>query len=338
MSIKHCGISKYSLSLAHSDGLPRPCCSYNKNETYKYDEIPIKWPINDDVCQWCNDKERDGIKSLRLSSRTDYVKGNLEELEISLDFTCNMSCRICSPKLSSKWAKFGKHFSDWSPRYSYSPISNYSEKIDQYIETLDFSKLKEIKFVGGEPLYSKKFKDFYPKIAHAKEIVIHTNGSVFPPSYIDKEKTLFNLSIDAIGDLASATRYGVEWDIIDDNIKRMHKEGYNIQFYSTVSILNINKIDELLEYSEQFNLCNPHRFGLVHGPKFLRSAMIPKEIRQVWNPEYSKKLSSFYDQETFYDLKEKDNFITFTDIFDANSKYSFKEINPEIYNIVKELC
>lgn len=331
----NCGLANYSLSMAQSDGIPRPCCSYDKKHTV--DNVPGEpWILNNETCAWCIYKESKGIKSLRMGSREDYVEGQLEELEVSLDFTCNMTCRSCSPRLSSKWGPLGKKLAHRFKGYNKKPNPEYSDKFDAVMKDLDFTHLKEAKFVGGEPLYSKKFEGFYNRVKHSEAIVIHTNGSVKIPVFVDKSNCTIRFSIDAIGDLASCIRPGVDWEVIDETIRDAVTRGYHVELYPTISILNVNKLGDIIDYADELEI-EMVRFGVLQGPEYLRSSLIPLDIRKYWNVFYGSKSNSVFEEETFKEEKALRDFLDFTDLFDELVDHKFKDLNPEIYNICLDL-
>ncbi|SVB95334.1 uncharacterized protein METZ01_LOCUS248188, partial [marine metagenome] len=106
------------------EGHIKPCCYFkNLGPHWKYwqvdsniyninslDDIVDSYEWNNFVspnphCEYCIIEEASNIPSLRqywnetISSDTN----KLQHLELALDFTCNMMCRMCGPRQSSKW-------------------------------------------------------------------------------------------------------------------------------------------------------------------------------------------------------------------------------------------
>ena len=129
------------------------------------------------ICVECKVEEREGFRSRRvetndLFSRRDlHVKGAIQDLEIALDFTCNMMCRMCNPGQSSKWGSKKELVKELN---LYNMVSDadmtntkyrtYQEQMKHVLDNTDLSHLRFIKIEGGEPFYSKHFEWFLDKL------------------------------------------------------------------------------------------------------------------------------------------------------------------------------
>ncbi len=262
-----------------------------------------------------------------------------------------MMCRICGSRQSSKWnsspvLKKMKELvlPDMADVYTKTKGSKeYTKNIKRILSNSDLSDLKEVKLVGGEPLYSKNlpwFINLLKKQEHWKDIKIQlsTNGSILP------SKDLFDgfncvqidVSIDAIGDLATVTRMKVPWGIIDENIKRMIKL-YKLSIHTTVSILNCNQMQSLIDYGNDLGLdWDCHTFALLHGPKHLLLDLIPKEHRNKWITTHSR-VNELLEMEHHENPHEAYRFLKSIEILDAESEISYRNANPEIIEIMEEL-
>ena len=201
-------------------------------------------------CFICEDNEDSGHQSMRQVWNKKRLKGGIESLEISLDFTCNFMCRICRPSLSSKWASVKENWTRFDRDHYYVDPNRkmFANKQEEYLKSLDLSNLKSVRLVGGEPFFSKRFEDFIDFLPEGVKLYINTNASIFPNerivSNIKRKCSSVNvdLSIDAIGDLAQCTRYGTKWNEVDHNIQRHKKTWQATKIFTTISILNINKL------------------------------------------------------------------------------------------------
>jgi len=267
------------------EGHIKPCCYFkNLGPNWKYwqvdssifnisslDDVVDSYEWNNFVspnphCEYCIKEEMNNIRSLRQywNETIESDTNKLQHLELALDFTCNMMCRICGPRQSSKWnvspvlndikELIGSDSDDFVNYIKTKGSREYTENIKRVLSNSDLSHLKEVKLVGGEPLYSKSlpwFINLLKKQEHWKDIKITliTNGSILPSKELfDGFKQVeIDVSLDAVGDLATVTRMKVPWEIIDANMIEMTKL-YKVSVHTTVSILNCNQIEPLIEY------------------------------------------------------------------------------------------
>ena len=118
-------------------------------------------------CEYCIKEEMNNIRSLRQywNETIESDTNKLQHLELALDFTCNMMCRICGPRQSSKWnvspvlndikELIGSDSDDFVNYIKTKGSREYTENIKRVLSNSDLSHLKEVKLVGGEPLYYK---------------------------------------------------------------------------------------------------------------------------------------------------------------------------------------
>jgi len=356
------------------EGHIKPCCYFkNLGPHWKYwqldsniyninslDDIVDSYEWNNFVspnphCEYCIIEEASNIPSLRqywnetISSDTN----KLQHLELALDFTCNMMCRMCGPRQSSKWnsspvlknmkEEVGVAEADADIYIKTKGSKEYTKNVKRILSNSDLSDLKEVKLVGGEPLYSKNlpwFINLLKKQEHWKDIkiIIITNGSILP------SKDLFegfncveiDVSIDSIGNLATATRMKVSWETVDANIREMIKL-YEIHIHTTVSLLNCNQMQPLINYRHNLNISpHDHTFSMLHGPKHLLLDLIPKEYRDKWITTHPR-VNHMLEMEHHENPDEAYRFLKAIEILDAESEMPYRDVNPEIVEIMEEL-
>jgi radical SAM protein with 4Fe4S-binding SPASM domain len=327
------------LSIVDESGYISPCCIFQRsNEKLEYPNIynitdldlsqilkSKKWTnlktemknsdslINE--CSNCKIAEFSNIESKRqhYNKKTTSNSIVLEDLEIALDYTCNMMCRMCDPKQSSKWKNSKtllKELIKINPTeekiYQKENNNNYKDKIKEIISSTDFSNLKRVNIVGGEPFYSKNLKYFLEKINNDAgieniEISFNTNGSIFPQKdvldlLIKAKSLLIRFSLDAIGELASVIRHGVDWSVINATVNKWSNykdfKNINLIIHTTISVLNVNKLQEILDYSYK-NDFDLNVYPLSY-PSYLSIYQIPVNIRKRWlvTPTNSQDSSS----------------------------------------------
>ena len=357
------------------EGHIKPCCYFkNLGPNWKYwqvdssifnisslDDVVDSYEWNNFVspnphCEYCIKEEMNNIRSLRQywNETIESDTNKLQHLELALDFTCNMMCRICGPRQSSKWnvspvlndikELIGSDSDDFVNYIKTKGSREYTENIKRVLSNSDLSHLKEVKLVGGEPLYSKSlpwFINLLKKQEHWKDIKITliTNGSILPSKELFDEfkQVEIDVSLDAVGDLATVTRMKVPWEIIDANMIEMTKL-YKVSVHTTVSILNCNQIEPLIEYCKSLNI--PHSLSMLHGPNHLSLDLIPKEYRQKWkgrSESYFSKINDILDVDYRESLTDTKRFLKAMKVLDTETELSFRDVNPEIIEIMEEL-
>ena len=339
------------LEFYNPDGSVTPCCHFDKGKTQfgwnsyipnlKYFEwYDMKERMKDGwipECHICENQEKLGFESMRQewnkrSSATEKIEG----IELALDYTCNFMCRICTPALSTSWRKYDE---DWERFDGHFWRPNYNYKSLDFLKTLDLSNLKTIRVVGGEPFLSNNLIDFLNFLPGNHEIVFDTNGSVFPDIKIIKllntkfSNIQIDISIDAINDLAECIRYGTIWPDIEKNIKKYFNTWENVNIHTTISVLNVNKINEIYDIWKHKCIMN----NLTH-PNFLRLEQIPINYRKMWTIPSLKGIDDFNNL-ILSDLSikyEHSKCLEFLDTCDKYQGINFKDVNLEIWEILNE--
>lgn len=380
-----CTYQTNHLAITQPEGKITPCCHFDTSIDSHWNEVNLntvknlntllksyRWfdlreqfkeGIQYQGCENCWNAEKIGYSSKREYYNEIFLKNHktetIEDLEIALDFNCNFMCRTCSPGISSKWNKASSIIEKLKEfeKDHYNPLSidNYSIKIKKIIKNTNLSNLKRIAIVGGEPFLSYNLKWFLNHLNLREiEIKITTNGSVFPDNELMKllnkcKKVYLDVSIDAIEDLAEVMRFGAPWKMIMKNIHKFIKTDFIIKFVTTVSIMNINKLQSIIEFARQYEL--PQTCYSLFWPNHLRSNIIPLDLRCNWKINLPKKLNTIYfmgyenksynDVDDFntiiMDKNQSDNklleFVKTMNYLDNFQNKKFSDVNPEIWEI-----
>ena len=348
------------VSIFSNYGTIKPCCSIDINNTFDQWENSSIFQIENlnqsldlsvrknlekklfnnwiDECKYCENLEVQNFKSTRQHYNERFEGKGLEDIQIALDYYCNMTCRSCRPGVSTKWDSLTDEISDLKkiePNH-YNDIGNhnaYRKRLKHVLLNTDFSNLKNIRIIGGEPFYSPNLKWFlrllYEK-TNLKNVSFscNTNCSVKP----DKEtlKLLSNfksikidISIDATEELAESIRYGVKWNVIKDTLN-VWNELATIMISPTVSILNINRLQSIIDLGHKY------WFMPLDTPFYLRHTQIPLEIRQKWltTDENVNKIILMP-----YEKVDKLHFVKAMSIMDRKMN-SFNIANKEIWTLM----
>ena len=244
----------------------------NYNALIAPQRVPAQTPGDDGflkVCRGCKVKEDAGVRSRRVryidkAKQDKIVDGKLQYLDISFGNTCNQMCVMCSSAFSSQWRKTdlemkasGVSFrEDTETQHGGKRVPNNwhlsREKLDEIISLCD-ENLVQVDIKGGEPVYDKSFEYFVAAIIKKSpkvRISISTNLTKLSESRLEFIKTIphinFGLSIDGIGKNYEWVRGWHDWNIIDNNTRRLMSALQPSQNASVNFTLNRYNMKELL--------------------------------------------------------------------------------------------
>ena len=383
-----CTHAQGGVSVVESSGNLRPCCmaktgaweNINDDTWNKYPTIFEVDTLNDlhkqkpytniqselelghfpETCSWCEIEENKGFESRRqhtnkyFNNNNLYVENTIQDLEIALDMTCNMMCRMCNPGQSSKWGaaksvvkELNKYemvvqFDETNTEYR-----SYQKQMKHILSNTDLSYARVIKIEGGEPFYSKNLEWFLDKLISEVDnnkftLFIVSNCSIYPNEKIVNKLKWFNdvtiiCSIDAIEELAECIRWGVDWKTIDNNICKFKNPDDmftpKLLTNSVISILNFNKLEPLIKYTSDRNF-NYFDVNYLGWPEHLSIYQLPKSVRIKYlsgNKGIDDILSA--------DIKIKpqlDKTLKHIELLDDYTGYKFKSINKEVMEILNE--
>jgi len=235
-------------------------------------------------------------------SKTDYDINPLplKFLETAVSRTCNFACVMCGPGSSSIiWGIYNK---------GKSVPKGFAKSLDNLDE--DFSNLKLVKVVGGEPMVEKKHDDMLDLIINQnknpKNLIIeyHTNASVFPSQrVIDQWKKLkavrIIFSMDSVGKYAELQRPGnYKWENVENTVDKyiqLAKTNVPIIFSANITLtaLNIQYITETCDWlynklsdlkTSWFN-CNPIDKNVY---KYIDFRNLSKQTKQRTKDKWKK--------------------------------------------------
>lgn len=284
---------------------------------FRVDLLNGKFPKS---CARCVQTENDGGVSRRIIENEQYAhlkdkvlaqtlddgtltSESVYHIDYRLGNICNLQCRMCHPRASSKWIKeYGELDSDLANPLFQSTLDTFKNmgwmKDDSIIE--DFKqKVKNIErlhFGGGEPLYSPIMQDIL-KVAIesgvSQKIILsyNTNMTILSDEILElwshfKEVRIM-ASIDGVGKLNDYIRYPSKWEQIDKNLKFLdiNHSKYNISeilISTTVQMNNIFHIDKLMDYLAQFKFVKPvPNLVALYYPRFLSLTGLPRNLAKI---------------------------------------------------------
>ena len=229
-------------------------------------------------CKQCITEENlgDGT-SIRTEMNTRYghhinKTPKIRYIELMFSTHCNLACRMCGEYASSKWKLINNPNLTVDTSIDSSDLENYDS---------DFSKLDELKVVGGEPFLAKEHYDFLDKfitqVDNPENVSIHycTNGTIFPNkniiNYWKKLKIVkIVLSVDAYGTLNDYLRPGSSWKKVNENIEKFRNiEDVNIDLttHSVITSLSVLQLHKLIDWRGEREL--EGTFHVTDGPYHL---------------------------------------------------------------------
>jgi len=224
-----------------------------------------KWP---DECIRCQESENVGNESIRQYSKKrhdDLVTKHPEYLIIGgvLDSYCNSACLTCKSTLSSKIAK----------------LNNEAVLMDNYevFKSLPQDRIIQLDINGGEPSYSKNYQRILnDPPSNLSYLRINTNGNRVMPNLVEiLNKGIHvnvTLSLDGIDEVHDYVRWPVKFTNYNNTVNlylelRRQYSNLTLDFWTTVSCLNINNLQKIIEYTREKEI--DHSYALLHFPSCL---------------------------------------------------------------------
>lgn len=293
-----------------------PCCYFSqsflldnkKSYNQQFKELRKIW-IESDVektCKICINLENASGWSYRKSS-FDTVVGDsdaIEFLTVAVNKQCNLACASCNSRSSSFWYQENIRNNVIQPTSIHQMHRNVKDKVTDedfvsILKTQDLSKLKYIKFGGGEPLMTDTHLNIIELVPNPANVVIQytSNFSIAPSNRVLRAWEKFKLvkwfaSIDGTESQFEILRWPMTWKKLEtsvtDAIKNSpHNTVFGIEH--TLNPLNIFYYDRIENWKNQVFATNRYGdktdfmfhactgvIGLEHTPPMLREKVIEK--------------------------------------------------------------
>ena len=232
--------------------------------------------IQDSSCNYCWNIENAGgisdrhiyVEQFDTSQFELYANNSIEPntIEVNLGNECNFQCTYCNPKFSSKWETDMKTrpYKFKTDIGHYNVAKKKNDNIENNLNFLkDFKNIKVLNLIGGEPLQNKKLFEILNGTEVEIEILSITTNLSCDTNMLDKLITLadnyknlrIGISIDATGDLAEFTRYGLNYKKWQENVEYLlmnMKDNTEIIFLSLLSSLTIYDLSNTNEMIDSF--------------------------------------------------------------------------------------
>ena len=288
--------------------------------------------------QWVNDRlvEEDGVYTNKFYE--------VEFIEMSIDNICNLQCKMCDSKFSSKLQLRDKFLGQ--------QIHKKLEPSFTKFDNLNLTKLKSVKILGGEPFMTPnfiKFIDYLISRSNVENIILDivTNGTKIPNNEIIKKLNKFkrldiHVSLDSYDKSNDYQRFGSSYIEVFKNAQRYEKLFTNsiIAFHTVISILNANTLANTLNF-----LVTNHNYhttiDFVRDPKHLSLLYAPDDLLDeilkinLSNKVAYKTLSTFF-RTAKYNKEIWQEFLTNIVILDKFYNTDLKDYNIFLYNYINK--
>lgn len=235
----------------------------------------------------------------RFESAKFYADQSLPiDWHIDLGNECNLACKMCNPKASSKIAM---QFKKWQlETNSYTNWTNDPQSFKNFLESVDKIKIHRLHFMGGEPFFNKKFAQIIDYLIDNSRqdisLSIVTNGTMINLDLIDKLKTFksfdLEISIESIEANNHYIRQGCDTEKLKQNIlflKSHESENFKVVLRTVPQLLSINTYHKLILWAWENKLSIqgiPLKF-----PSYLSMKLLPDNLKN----KISKELNAVKD-------------------------------------------
>lgn len=269
---------------------------------------PLPYMHPDEGCRYCQKIEESGGQSDRqfhlqipgltppeLETDPTATIVTPRILEVFLSNTCNLSCTYCSAANSSqiereniKFGRFDRNGLIIEPtRYDREKNQMYIEKFFLWLQQ-NFSVLRRLHLLGGEPLYQKEFYqclDFFEKNSNSDlEFNFVTNLMISTDkleNLVERFKSMIlskcvgrfdiTVSLDCWGEEQEYARYGLNLHQVEQNLQVLLKNPWiYLNINSTLSPLTIRKFPVLIDKINEWKKAGKinHHFQTVFNPAY----------------------------------------------------------------------
>ena len=324
-------------------------------------------------CMWCHRHEQNtGDSVVRQyynknfpNISTERVK--LQTIELRWSNLCNLGCLYCNPYYSSIWEDRLKIPIKTSKNKEYK-----DEVLTWVIDQIE--DIKELQLVGGEPMLMKQNYALINQLPDDARLVIITNLSYDLQSIPclskllsrPKENTIWNVSLDNIGEQFEYVRNGAKWSTLKNNLTFLSSNWpttIGISFvYNLFSAFTIKEtmqaMDEFGIKKFQFITVGRDNRSTVNHNNVISVFRLPTEIKKIAFAKFKDavkwhQLSIHPEDLDFYPLQganeiltqleldtghavvSKKEFITGIEYFDSWNNKKFKDLWPEVSSLLE---
>jgi len=213
---------------------------------------------------------------------------------VDLGNECNLSCKMCNPKASSKissaYVKWGLIPASANQNWTANTTAwaNFKKSIQAT------PNLNRMHFMGGEPLLNKRFPellDFLLDNNPTMSISFVSNGTMINKSIVERLKRFsscdIEISLESVHDNNHYIRQGSVTKEVIKNIRWLcthQSDTFHVVLRSVPQLLNVNNYNEYLQCAWEQKLSVQ---GIpLTDPAYLQISVLPYSMRQQLVPKY----------------------------------------------------
>lgn len=289
-------------------------------------------------CYKCYDQEKIGSKSMRQEmneyftldqTKLDTKFSSARYIEISLDNTCNLECKMCSSTYSSKLRRRDKLLNN-----TVAPNEVYDINI---LDTINLDNIELVKILGGEPLLSKNHLPLLNKFKDLSNIIFlyNTNATIIPPKEtIDKMNTAkqlsFIISCDGIYKYNDYQRWGSNFETIIHNANVLKNSFTNIMSFKYLNVFTLLNLNAYKQTKQWFD-----NKGYDHASEWEHGGVLSAWHAPDWYEEWILKHNDFPEVRNYFKRRKYDpgkwqKFLDFVKATDELYGTHLEDYNPEL--------
>ena len=297
-------------------------------------------------CYKCYDHEKIGKASMR-ENMNEYFSidqntltnsfDSAQYIEISLDNTCNLECKMCSSRYSTKLRRRDKILN-----YTVEPNEVYD--IDM-LDTINLDNIKLVKILGGEPLLSKNHLPLLNKFPNISGVTLlyNTNATIIPnQETIDKmrqaKKLNFIISCDGIYKYNDYQRWGSKFENIIENSIKIQSLFDNIESFVYLNVFTLLNLNSYTETKKWFNDKN-----YVHSSEWEHGGVLSAWHAPDWYEEWILTKNDHpevrnYFKRRKYNPEMWNKFLNLIEVTDNMYGTRLEDYNPELAEQLHKHC
>lgn len=280
---------------------------------------------------------KDFLPSLAQSQHR-IIGSNPRFYHVSLSNLCNLSCMMCRPEFSSLLTSTMKKIKiipdsvpvleDWTQNEQ-----TWQAFVDHLLAN---DQIVCLHFMGGEPLYHKKFIELIDRLVQEDHTNFHltfvSNGTIYNRDIIEKlskfQSVAMEISIESLDSSNDYIRFPGNYQQIKQNIEaycQHRSEKFSLVLRTVPQLLSISHYEQIMYFAQQQKIMIDS--NVLHDPDFLKLNLLPDDIKQKAIDKLSKFLVGHRPS-----VKDKN----FRDVSDLDVRLS--QHAQHIINQIQEPC
>ena len=189
-------------------------------------------------------------------------------MHVTLSNLCNLKCRMCFPGLSTQLTEAYKKI-NWLDKETPTLIdwTIDNNKWNEFLELVQHNnQLMALHFMGGEPLYHKRFYEFI-------DWCIDNNKTDL--KYF--ESVQIEISIENLAITNNYIRMGSDYKIVQENILKFIDKEMKVVLRTVPQALSISNYDTIIDFALEHNL--GFDSNVLDNPQHLKCFVLPKQLK-----------------------------------------------------------